>query len=103
MCGYRIPPLRPFRRSPASPPPFEPNVVGYPTTNENGKTPVDARKRGVLGNQFIGNIPTANPCSNLPGVAWPFHILLAQSERAGQACEAPDASSILAEDAITFG
>lgn len=43
--------------------PFEPNVVGYPTINENGKTPADARKRGVLGNQFIGNIPTANPRS----------------------------------------
>ena len=57
--------------------PFEPNVVGYPTTNADEKTPADARKRGVLGNQFIGNIPTANPCSNLPGVAWPFHILLA--------------------------
>jgi len=33
----------------------------------------------------------------------PFLILLAQLERAGQACEAPDVSSILAEDAITFG
>lgn len=42
---------------------FEPKVVGYPTTHANGKTPADARKRGVLGNQFIGNIPTANPRS----------------------------------------
>ena len=50
--------------------PFEPNVVGYPTTNENGKTPADARKRGVLGNQFIGNIPTTTPCSKSPGPPW---------------------------------
>ena len=28
---------RPFRRSFASPPPFEPNVVGYPTTNADEK------------------------------------------------------------------
>jgi len=34
------------------------------------KIAADARKRGDPGNRFIGNIPTANPCSNLPGSAW---------------------------------
>ena len=51
-------------------PPFEPNVVGYSTTNADEKTPADARKRGVLGNQFIGNIPTANPRSISQALAW---------------------------------
>lgn len=34
----------------------------------------------------------------LQAVLGRFFIFLAQTERAGQACEAPDASSILAED-----
>jgi len=35
------------------------------------------------------------------GYAWSIYIFLAQSDRAGQACEAPGASSILAEDTLT--
>ncbi len=73
---------RPLRRSSASPPPFEPNVVGYPTTNENGKTPADARKRGVLGNQFIGNIPTANPRSISQAHAWTLSYPPSLTEKA---------------------
>ena len=34
------------------------------------KIVADARKRGDPGNRFIGNIPTANPCSNPSGQAW---------------------------------
>lgn len=62
--------------------PFEPNVVGYPTTNENGKTPADARKRGVLGNQFIGNIPTANPRSIPQAHAWTLSYPPSLTEKA---------------------
>jgi hypothetical protein len=49
---------------------FEPNVVGYPHPDRNGKIAADARKRGDPGNRFIGNIPTANPCSNPPVTIW---------------------------------
>jgi len=49
---------------------FEPNVVGYPHPDGNGKIAADARKRGDPGNRFIGNIPTANPCSKSPGPPW---------------------------------
>jgi hypothetical protein len=49
--------------------PFEPTVVGYPQPPQ-WKIAADARKRGDPGNRFIGNIPTANPCSNPPGQAW---------------------------------
>jgi hypothetical protein len=34
------------------------------------KIAADARKRGDPGNRFIGNIPTANPCSILSGKTW---------------------------------
>lgn len=37
----------------------------------------------------------------LPGQAWLVNVFLAQTDRAGQACEAPDASSILAEDTFS--
>jgi len=47
------------------------------------KIVADARKRGDPGNRFIGNIPTASPCSNLPSAAWPVYIFLAQADRAG--------------------
>jgi len=94
---------RPLRRSFASPPPFEPNVVGYPTTNADEKRrPMRASvafwatsSSAISRRQTLARSPRPTP--------GPFLILLAQSERAGQACEAPDASSILAEDAITFG
>ena len=61
-------------RSIASSIPFEPTVVGYPY-HAKVKIAADARKRGDPGNRFIGNIPTANPCSILPGVAWSYHSL----------------------------
>ena len=62
--------------------PFEPNVVGYPTTNADEKTPADARKRGVLGNQFIGNIPTANPRSIPQAHAWTLSYPPSLTEKA---------------------
>lgn len=49
---------------------FEPNVVGYPHPDGNGKIAADARKRGDPDNRFIGNIPTANPCSNPSVTTW---------------------------------
>lgn len=63
-------------------PPFEPNVVGYSTTNADEKTPADARKRGVLGNQFIGNIPTANPRSISQALAWSLSYPPSLTEKA---------------------
>ena len=43
----------------------------------------------------------ANTLLDFPGYAWSIYIFLAQSDRAGQACEAPGASSILAEDTLS--
>ena len=43
--------------------------------------------------QILARISQAKP--------GPFYIFLAQADRAGQACEAPDASSILAEDTFS--
>jgi hypothetical protein len=57
-------------RGVASPIPFEPTAVGYHPHHAKVKIAADARKRGDPGNRFIGNIPTANPCSILPGKTW---------------------------------
>lgn len=87
----RLPPGTPFRAD-------HRRLSHIPTKY---KIAADARKRGNPGNRFIGNIPTVSPCSNLPGEPWTLYIFLAQADRAGQACEAPDASSILAEDTFS--
>ena len=75
-----------------------PSVITHTTKY---KIAADARKRGdpSTGSSAISRRPIL--ARILPGKAWSVNVFLAQTERAGQACEAPDASSILAEDTFS--
>ncbi len=90
-----------FGGASASLPPFEPTAVGYhPYLRSIKSSPMRVSVAiRATGSSAISRRPILARISQAqPGQ---FYVFLAQTDRAGQACEAPDASSILAEDTFS--